>query len=318
LQETSSDETFAALKRHGPEGFVDKVDQYIRDFGYRSNNELKLEEPDMRQSPAVLFDMLKAAIQVQAGVAPAPAAESADAWISKLGFFRRAVFNLVRSKVKSAIRARETVRFCRSRAFGIARRLFRAIGDKLAQAGVLQTGADVFFLQLEEVRGCFEGTTSGREIKPLVQQRRADDAHYRQLPALPARFVTRGPVAGFDFSSLSERSSAQGELRGAACCPGIVEGLAKVVSEPNQFDGGILVTYRTDPGWVPVFASAKALLIERGSPLTHAAIVAREMGIPTIVQIPGLLSQVQSGMHLKVNGNSGQVTILEAPSQKAG
>jgi pyruvate,water dikinase len=81
-------------------------------------------------------------------------------------------------------------------------------------------------------------------------------------------------------------ADAGAALRGTPCSPGFAEGLAKVVREANEFDGGILVTYRTDPGWVPVFASAQALLIERGSPLTHAAIVAREIGIPTIVQIP--------------------------------
>jgi phosphoenolpyruvate-protein kinase (PTS system EI component) len=62
---------------------------------------------------------------------------------------------------------------------------------------------------------------------------------------------------------------------------------------------------------VPVFASATGLLIERGSPLTHAAIVAREIGIPTIVQIPGLTTRVQSGMQLKVDGHSGVIELPE-------
>jgi len=62
-----------------------------------------------------------------------------------------------------------------------------------------------------------------------------------------------------------------------------------------------------------VFASAQALLIERGSPLTHAAIVAREIGIPTIVQIPGLTQRVQTGMRLKVDGHSGRIELAEAP-----
>jgi pyruvate,water dikinase len=62
---------------------------------------------------------------------------------------------------------------------------------------------------------------------------------------------------------------------------------------------------------VPVFASAQALLIERGSPLTHAAIVAREIGIPTIVQIPGLTKQVKTGMRLKVDGHSGRIELAQ-------
>ena len=136
---------------------------------------------------------------------------------------------------------------------------------------------------------------------------------------LPPRFVTRGSVAAWlaqpeNLAKLSEAGSQpqDGELRGTPCSPGVAEGVAKVVREANEFDAGILVTYRTDPGWVPVFASAQALLVERGSPLTHAAIVAREIGIPTIVQIPGLTKLVQSGMRLRVDGHSGRVAFLPA------
>jgi pyruvate,water dikinase len=83
-----------------------------------------------------------------------------------------------------------------------------------------------------------------------------------------------------------------------------------VVKEPNEFSEGILVTYRTDPGWISVFPLAKAILIERGSPLTHAAIVARELGIPTVIQVPGLTSRITSGMRLRVDGSSGRIEIL--------
>jgi pyruvate,water dikinase len=77
-------------------------------------------------------------------------------------------------------------------------------------------------------------------------------------------------------------------------------------------NGGILVTYRTDPGWVPALSSASALLIERGSPLTHVAIVARELGIPTVVQIKDLTRHIQTGMRLRVDGAAGSVRILPA------
>jgi pyruvate,water dikinase len=139
------------------------------------------------------------------------------------------------------------------------------------------------------------------------------------MPDLPPRFATRGSVAAWLSNAANiarlhaqTRTSSDGELSGTPCSPGVAEGVAKVVREANEFDGGILVAYRTDPGWVPVFGSAQALLVERGSPLTHAAIVAREIGIPTIVQIPGLTSQVKTGMRLKVDGHSGRISFLPA------
>ena len=307
-----------ALRASDHAEFVKALDQYLADFGDRSNNELKLEEPDLREAPHVLFEMLKATLangpaSDQAEAAP----DSAEGLLSQhLGPVKRWVFERVRGRVRMAIRARETVRFCRSRAFGLVRRMFKAIGEDFVRLGVLKDPRDIFHLRLEELRGCFEGTLSHRELQPLVEQRKRDHAAYLQMAPLPPRFVTRGPVAAALKHPIkgqrTQASDAAGVLQGTACSPGVVEGRAKVVSEPHQFDGGVLVTYRTDPGWVPVFSAAKALLIERGSPLTHAAIVARELGVPTIVQIPGLTSRVESGMLLKVDGNAGTVAILDA------
>jgi phosphohistidine swiveling domain-containing protein len=322
IRQTPSGEVYAALRCSGAHELVENIERYIADFAYRSKNELKLEEPDLREDPSVLFDMLKAALANSAPSIDRAGTEQriAELLRTRLNPLQRWIFARARSRVRIAIQARETVRFCRSRAFGIARRMFRAMGEGLAGEGVLETGRDVFHLRLEEIRGCFEGTVSHRELRPLVEQRKRDHAAYREMEDLPPRFVTRGPVAAWlanpqNLEALRPvpRADAAATLRGTPCSPGLAEGLAKVVREANEFDGGILVTYRTDPGWVAVFASAQALLIERGSPLTHAAIVAREIGIPTIVQIPGLTQRVQTGMPLKVDGHSGRIELAEAP-----
>jgi pyruvate,water dikinase len=84
-----------------------------------------------------------------------------------------------------------------------------------------------------------------------------------------------------------------------------------VVDKPREVGSKIVVTYRTDPGWVGVLPSAAALLIERGSPLSHVAIVARELGVPTVVQIPDLTTRVRTGMTLTVDGGQGTVEIAE-------
>ncbi|MBB5460881.1 phosphoenolpyruvate synthase [Paraburkholderia sp. Cpub6] len=320
IRNTPSAVAYAALRGCGAPEIVADIERYLADFAYRSNNELKLEEPDLREDPGVLFDMLKAALAHGAASIDRSATEAhIDALLrERLNPLQRWIFARARGRVRAAIRARETVRFCRSRAFGVARRMFRAIGEGLAADGVLATGRDIFHLRLEEIRGCFEGTVSHRELRPLIEQRKRDDASYRDMADLPPRFVTHGPVAAWlsnpaNLAALraAPAHAAGATLRGTPCSPGFAEGRAKVVREANEFDGGILVTYRTDPGWVPVFASATGLLIERGSPLTHAAIVAREIGIPTVVQIPGLTTRVQSGMQLKVDGHSGVIELPE-------
>ncbi len=323
ISQTPAKQCSQALAAAGADAFLARIDAYIAAYGYRSNNELKLEEPDLREEPGVLFDMLKVALATGAKEQGVPAAYERDlkALLDKgLNPVQRVLFNIVLRKVQSAIQARETVRFCRSRTFGVFRNMYRAIGNDFARHGVFEDGRDIFYLRLEELKGCFEGMVSAREIKPLIVQRKADMDAYRAMKALPPRFVTFGSVLGWlqrwPATDGQQHESAAAdddsrELRGTACSPGFVEGHVQIVQEPGEFKGGILATYRTDPGWVAVFPFAEALLVERGSPLTHAAIVAREVGLPTIVQIPKLTQMLKSGMRVRVNGQSGTVTILD-------
>ena len=95
--------------------------------------------------------------------------------------------------------------------------------------------------------------------------------------------------------------------------PGIVEGVVKVVLSPTddmQLNGEILCTMRTDPGWIPLYPSASGLLVERGGLLSHSAIVAREMGLPTIVGIKDLTKKIQDGMRVRIDGKKGSIEIL--------
>jgi pyruvate,water dikinase len=86
-----------------------------------------------------------------------------------------------------------------------------------------------------------------------------------------------------------------------------------VTDSPREIGGGVLVAYRTDPGWVPALASAAAVLVERGSPLTHVAVVARELGIPTVVQVKDVTTEIRTGTLLRVDGAAGTVTVLADP-----
>ena len=86
----------------------------------------------------------------------------------------------------------------------------------------------------------------------------------------------------------------------------------RIVRSPRddlQLNGCILVAARTDPGWVPLYPAVRGILIERGSILSHSAIVAREMGIPAIVGIHGLLDRVEDGQVVTMNGQTGVVRL---------
>ena len=107
--------------------------------------------------------------------------------------------------------------------------------------------------------------------------------------------------------------TTDGMLRGIGCCPGAVTGSVKVLLNPADdvsLSGEILVAERTDPGWVPLYPAVSGILIERGSILSHSAVVAREMGIPTIVGITGLVNTLSTGDKVKMDGRAGTVEIL--------
>ena len=94
----------------------------------------------------------------------------------------------------------------------------------------------------------------------------------------------------------------------------MIEGPARVLASPSDdlaLKKEILVAERTDPGWVPLYPAVSGILIERGSILSHSAVVAREMGIPTIVGITGLMKLVKDGDRVKMDGTAGTVERVE-------
>ncbi|MEU7219658.1 phosphoenolpyruvate synthase [Nocardia iowensis] len=312
-------ELLDALRAAGKTSLLADIDRYLDDFGYRSPDELKLESPSLRDDPALLVTFLR-----QVPVTRAEGNDAAQQYLAQhLHGPRRLVFEWLRRKVRRGLGYRERVRFCRTRTFGTKKRMMRALGRGLTRRGVLARDTDVFLLRLEELRGCFEGTADPADLARVVELRRARLAADEKLRA-PARFDTHGfpydanLLRDAGFVATDSPTPSQGPvLQGIPSCAGVVEAAAVVTDTPVDAEGGILVAYRTDPGWVSVLPSASGLIIERGSPLTHLAIVARELGIPTIVQAPGITDRLTTGTRLRIDGGTGSITILAAAEQAA-
>ncbi len=223
-------------------------------------------------------------------------------------------FCYVLKKTRYLVSNRENLRFERTKGFGMVRKMMVAFGDKLQQAGVLNHPRDIFFLTQQEIFDFVKGTSIHVDFKELIQTRKAAYQEYEQLD-FPERIKSRGSVYEWKDTNFV-KDVVQGEhiLQGIPCCAGIVEGIVSVLHAPHEIDkidGNILVTTSTDPGWVVLFPKATAIVVERGSLLSHSAIVSREMGIPCIVGVKGLLNQVKSGDKIRMNGSTGIIEILE-------
>jgi phosphohistidine swiveling domain-containing protein len=305
---------------------------YLEKFGDRCLEELKLESPTLHDDPLLLLrsagQLARSPAQTSGSSRPPSATNLSEVAAGQTRKalarhpLRRLVFSWVLRNARARILHRENLRFERTRLFGRVRRIFVEIGRRLHAVDLLEAPRDIFFLQVEEVLAFVEGTSASTDLKSTVTLRKREFDGYRASPAPDDRFETRGVVySGNTFRNQKPAEVAGGEERsGIGCCPGIVRGPVRVITDPRNAmlqPGSILVAERTDPGWVLLFPAAAGLLVERGSLLSHSAIVAREMGIPAIVSIPGVTGWLKDGDVVELDGGAGVVRRVAASQKDA-
>lgn len=311
--------------------FLAAFDSYLARFGYRSASELKLEAPTLAEQPAPLLESLRVRIADRARTDAKPAQSGIDVdqlLRTSMGPLRRCLYGALRRKVQRSLAARERVRFCRTRAFGVVKSMMRGLGQALAADGILAGPDDIYLLRLDELRGLFDGTVLHGALRETAAARQRALARDADL-TVPPRFMTTDFIYRSLDAELDQRDVAAANatgpgaappgsvLRGTPSSPGIVDAHALVTTTPRSCDGGILVAYSTDPSWVTALTSARGLVIERGSPLTHVAIIAREMNIPTVTKVPGITTKIQTGCRLRLDGAAGTIRVLSGPPDHA-
>ena len=317
-----------------------RFDAYIERWGDRCPSELQLDRPTYREDPAPVLSIL---VALAAQPAAAVVRESLEgerriAWaelrratLGRPGPARETRLRLLGSLVEMTryrLRWRERMRFGRTEVFAIGRRIFRSMDRRFVEAGALARPGDLHYLDIAEIRGAIRGTLPPVDLRAIVDDRRARFERYRTEPAPASRFETCGPVllgprvAPVAASPLVAGRAGAGDttLSGTGVCAGVVRGPCRPVDDPRAIvprSTEIVVARSTDPGWVPLLLAAGGLLVERGSLLSHSAIVARELGLPTIVGIAGLLDAVAPGQIVRMDGSSGVVRLeplASAPS----
>ena len=311
------------------------VADYLSKFGFRCVNELKLEEPSLHETPEFVYQMIANYVRMDSSQLDLTAMERHEQQIrndaEKCAFaaltpLQRIAFRLLLRHAREGVKNRENMRFARTKIYGLLRQLIQAVGATFAREGILDAPNDIFYLTLDEVWDFVKGTAVTTRLRELAALRKSEFFDYRSLEQPPSdHFETYGMAYHRNrFKSESACAPASDEngrfLHGIGCSPGVVEGTARVVHSPRddlRLNGEILVAARTDPGWVPLYPSVSGLLIERGSILSHSAIVAREMGLPAIVGIPNLLKHIHDNQPLRMNASTGEIEILDRPLSTA-
>ena len=313
--------------------FKARFADYLARFGERCLDELKLESSTLDDDPLPLLRSVGHAATRTGSVNASSLGritdsprDKAEAQVkSALGrrCLRRVLFFWILGEARAGVRNRENLRFERTRVFGRVRRIVVELGRQLHALELLAAPRDIFYLELDEVLGFIEGTATCTDLKGLVALRQAEFDAFGKGPVPADRFETRGIVyQGNSFQSAAPPAHPlSGEQRrGMGCCPGLVRGQVRIVTDPRQAliqPGEILVAQRTDPGWVMLFPLAAGLLVERGSLLSHSAIVAREMGLPAIMAIPELTLWLRDNDWVEMDGSTGLVRRIEAVREEA-
>ena len=287
-------------------------DAYIQKFGDRCTQELKLESRSLHDDPGQVL------MAIAAAAAPRLRQDASDAAQTLDQLLNAPLKSLLAGRLLgwagARVRDRENLRFERTRLFGRVRRIFLAMGARLTETGALLAPRDVFNLTVEELLGAFEGASITGDLKALAALREAEMKASLARPDPPERFSIRGAHSIGAAIHLTEPIGATDDAlevrKGLACCKGVVTAKVRVIDDPRieaLAPGEILVARHTDPGWIAVFANAAGVIAERGSLLSHSAIVAREMGVPCVVSLKGVTRWLKTGDMVRLDGGAGTV-----------
>lgn len=307
--------------------FTAAVRKHLHLFGDRGLQELKLEQPSLRDTPWVLMKMIRQyavqdvtvqsyrdhELRVRAEADRKLEAQLADQpWKFKL------LNSVILPRLRRLIRHRENSRYCRSELFGFGKQIFKALADYLVQRGVLRDTSDIFHLTQDEIFGYINGMGVTENLQALADLRRSEFVQFSA--AEPAEQITTlGAIRDNDLCRVDSVPAEGGALVGLGSSAGKVRGIARVVQDPNTVDdmgdNMILIARETDPGWLFLMLASKGMVVERGSMLSHTAITGRKFGIPTIVALPDATRLIPDGALIEIDGSSGVVTLLDEGSQ---
>ncbi|TCP56165.1 pyruvate,water dikinase [Tamaricihabitans halophyticus] len=295
---------------------------YAAEWGHRCANEFELFEPRPAEDPSWL------ARQAAGGAEPTEllrrqSVERAQAWQRLRQRHPSKVKGIERTlrRVADNARARERARSEMVRVFWVLRAFVLRAGE------LTELGDDLFFLPLDEILAVLGGS---REPLAAVPAQRAAYARYSALPPYPTAIRGRfdpvawaaDPLRRADFYDAEHQTGTaapaeDAAINGFAGAAGVVEGVARVVASVTEGEqlqpGEILVTTLTNVGWTPLFPRVAAVVTDVGAPLSHAAIVARELGVPAVVGCGNATTRISTGDQIRVDGGKGTVTILGAP-----
>ncbi len=269
--------------------YKEKKTDYIKYYGDRTIGELKIETRTFATNPELLDKMVeeRAMLPVQD--------------------VNKSTVKIKKSLARSSTNYREISRMNRSRLFGLMRKIIDKIGSKTV-------GEDIYHLSLQQIRDMI---FSGKDFTEAIKEEKGLMLVYNELPTVKKVVLLGDP--SIDFSLMDRSIFNEGDRRdfltGRGVSSGKLSGEVIKITDMSTVSlkdvkDKIIATYSTDPGWFLLLDVAKGILAERGSLLSHTAIVARELKKPAVVGIPDLMSEIRSGDIVELDGDKGYCKVI--------
>ncbi len=311
--------TALAFLRSHEEGrsIYEQLEAFLARHGHRCPNELEMRNPRWAEAPEQVIELIANYLRAGEGIDPFVTesrqqqrrSEAVTTVEAKLDPLRRAIFRFLLQQAQRAVIVRDNSRYYMAKFIFPTRKIYAELGRRWLERGWLKQADDIFFLTLAEIEAFLAEqptTVLSATLQSSVEQRRL---------AYEFWFTVVAPEAlEADGAPISEKEEHHSTLKGIAASGGTIRGRARVVQTIQEAmslrPGDILVTTATDPGWTPVFPLVSGIVLEIGGQLSHGAIIAREYGIPAVLNVPGAMHLIQDGQLIEVDGSKGVITLL--------
>lgn len=290
-----------------------RLDLFLDRFGQRCPKEFDFASPRWVEDPTMIVELVRAGLRTGASEGASARlarlarerASAIDRAVAASPWWTRGALRFLVRKVEEYMPLRESPKHHLMVAFLRMRRAATELGARLTARGILAAEEEVFFLELPELSAIAHGAAPPADLATRIATRRAELARFEREPG-PDNVRSDGvPVE--DPSPAPDDTDV---LRGTPVSGGRATGPARLLRTPDPTlfqDGDVLVVAFADPGWTPLFPRAGAIVMEVGGMMCHAAVVAREMGVPSVFGVRHAMKSIREGDIITVDGERGTV-----------
>ncbi|RJP64696.1 MAG: hypothetical protein C4532_18815 [Candidatus Abyssobacteria bacterium SURF_17] len=300
--------------------FLSRWDEFMEEHGHHARGELELANARWWESPDYILAAVRGYLQGFGGAAPVENHRNRAAERQQLerecrsrlrNPIKRFAFNFFLRQAQQGVLIRENLKNVAVRYLAAVRLVLLALGDRLASRGILENRDDIFYLSMEEVELVALGEAQFNVREAVTVRRKEYD---RNLTITPPKVIVGNRFDPRDSVHDAVDETAE-YMIGVAVSAGVAVGPARVIlrtdTQEQVLPGEILVAPFTDPGWTPYFVSAAGIVMDQGGILSHGSIIAREYGIPAVVNVGPATKIIKTGQTVRVDGNTGTVSILK-------